>query len=204
MHGLLRLGPSGPFPRDSQPVWYFHGDGFTRVMDVAGYRAALVELGTPEHAARDLVGRMREHGATGVLWAGAQGGGRGHIRVAWDVRVAITSSPANEAVPAITGTLGRPVGAGAVPSLETRRGVLAAYTHGMQPQKIRLPSAQGPRWSRFLGLPAQIHYHFNRVAYAALAVENVGATVSVYADSLPAAEHAMRSLVDVVLQELTT
>jgi hypothetical protein len=202
MHGLLRLGPSGPFPRDSQPAWFFHGDGFTRVMDVPGYKVALVELGMAEHAARDLVGRMHAQGAIGVLWAGAQGGERGHIRVAWDVRVAITTSPASEAVPAITGTLGRPVGAGAVPSLETRHGVLATYTHGMQPQKIRLPSAQGPRWSRALGLPAQIHYHFSRVAYAALAVENVGATVNVYASSLPAAEHAMRSLVDIVLQDI--
>jgi hypothetical protein len=202
MHGLLRLGPSGPFPRDSQPAWFFHGDGFTRVMDVPGYKVALVELGMPEHAARDLVGRMHAHGAAGVLWAGAQGGERGHIRVAWDVRVAITTSPASEAVPAITGALGRPVGAGAVPSLETRHGVLAAYTHGMQPQKIRLPSAQGPRWSRTLGLPAQIHYHFSRLAYAALALENVGATVNVYANSLPAAEHAMRSLVDIVLQDI--
>ena len=204
MSGLLTLGRSGPFPANSQPDWFFHGDGIVRVLDMPGYAAALVDAGTADHVARDIVDRMRTHGAIGVLWAGAHGGKRGHIRSAWDVRVAVTTSPASEAVPAITGTQGRPVGAVAVPSLETRDGVLAAYTQPIQPRKIRLPSSQGPSWARALHLPAQMRHQYTRVAYAALAVETVGATVNVCADSLPVAEHAMRSLVDIALQDITS
>lgn len=202
MHGLLPLGPSGPFPRNSQPAWFFHEDGIVRAVNLREYQAALVETGTAEHAARDLVGRMASHGATRALWAGACGGKRGHIRVAWDVRVAVTTSPAAESVPAITGAQGRPVGAGAVPSLSARGGVLAAYTQALQPQKVRLPSSYGPNWSRALRLPARMQYHYTCVAYAALAVGTVGATVNVLADSLPAAEHGMRSLVDIVLVDI--
>lgn len=203
MHGILALGRSGPFPQDSQPHWFVHGDGLVRVLDMPGYAAALVEAGAADHVARDIVDRMQTHGATGVLWAGAQGGRRGHIRSTWDVRVAVTTSQAAEAVPAITGAQGRPVGAGAVLSLEGREGVLAAYTQVIQPQKIRLPSSKGPNWSRALHLPAQMHYHYSRAAYAALAVETVGATVNVFTDSLPVAEHALRSLVDIALQDIT-
>jgi hypothetical protein len=80
--------------------------------------------------------------------------------------------------------------------------VLAAYTHRAQSQKVRLPSSAGPSWSRALRLPAKIHYHHTCVAYAALAAGYVGATVTVLADSLPSAEHRLRSLTGVVLNDI--
>jgi hypothetical protein len=202
MHGLLSLGPSGPFVRDSHPAWFFHADGAVRVLDMPGYLSALVEGGMDSVVARDLIGRMQAHGATRILWAGAQGGRRGHLHTAWDVRVATTTTSATEAVAEITGGTHRPVGAAPVASLEGDQRVLAAYTHRAQSQKVRLPSSAGPSWSRALRLPAKIHYHYTCVAYAAVAAGNVGATVTVIADSLPSAEHRLRSLTDVVLGDI--
>lgn len=203
MHGLLSLGPSGPFVRDSHPAWFSHSDGFVRVLDMPGYLSALVEGGMDSVAARDLLGRMQAHGATRILWAGAQGGRRGHLHSAWDVRVATTTTPAADAVAEITGGAHRSVGAEPVAPLEGDPRVLAAYTHRAQSQKARLPSSAGPSWSRALRLPAKITYHYRSVAYAALAAGSVGATVTVMADSLPGAEHRLRSVTDVVLNDIT-
>jgi hypothetical protein len=202
MHGLLSLGASGPFARDSHPAWFFHADGAVRVLDMPGYLSALVEDGMDSVIARDLVGRMQAHGATRILWAGAQGGRRGHLHAAWDVRVATTTTSATEAVAEITGGTHRPIGAAPVASLEGDQRVLAAYTHRAQPQKVQLPSSAGPSWSRTLRLPAKVHYHHTCVAYAALAAGYVGSTLTVLADSLPSAEHRLRSLTDVVLNDI--
>jgi hypothetical protein len=203
MHGVLSLGPSGPFARNSQPAWFFHGDGVVRVLDMSGYLAGLVEAGTDREAARDLVGRMRANGTNRILWARAEGGRRGHLHAAWDVRVATTTTPAMDAVKEITGSTHRPLGAAPVSSLEGHQGVLAAYTLQTQPQKVRLPSSAGPTWSRTLRLPAEIHYHYTCAAYAALAAGSVGATVTVMADSVPGAEHRLRSLTEAVFEDIT-
>lgn len=202
MHGVLSLGPSGPFARNSQPAWFFHGDGAVRVLDMSGYQSALVEAGIDRAASRDLVARMRANGTSRILWARGEGGRRGHLHAAWDVRVATTATPAIDAVGEITGSTHRPLGAAPVSSLEGHQGVLTAYTQRVQPQKVRLPSSAGPTWSRTLRLPSEIRYHYTCAAYAALAVGPVGATVTVMADSVPGAEHRLRSLTEVVLDDI--
>ena len=202
MHRLVSLGPSGPFSKTSQPAWFFHGDGHVRYLDMECYRAGLIESGMPSHEANDAVGRMREHGARQLLWAMAHGGKGGHANVSWDVRVSATTSPAAEAVPAITGSSHLPLGASPISALADHDAVLVAYTYQLEPTKIRLPSALGPRWSRTLRLPAQIECHFTRGAFAALATGNVGATVVVCAGSLPAAEHGLRALVKALMSDV--
>ena len=204
MHGLLSLGPSGPFSHTSQPAWFFPGAGLLRYLDVAGYQRALTELGEPDYVTADMAKRLRAEGASRVLWATAHGGKSGHAHVHWDVRVIRSESPAAEAVARIAGVMAGqcPLGTTPVEQLKPLPEVLAAYCAPVEPTKVKLPSSAGPRWARRLGLPVHIRYHFTRAAYAAIAAGHIGATVTVYADSLPSAEHGLRSLVDVVLDDL--
>lgn len=200
--GLLRLGPAGPFPRSSHPAWFFSGDGPIRLLDLAGYRQAMIDAGLARNLAVDAVQRMALHGTGEVLWAGAQGGKRGHFHSSWEVRVFTTRMPAEKALPSLTGLGGLPLGATAVEALAVRPGVVLSYTGTCEPSVLRLPSEHGPRWSRALRIPAQIRCHYNRVAHASLAVGNVCAQITLLTESLPRAEHGLRSLVELVLRDL--
>ena len=204
MHGLLSLGPSGPFVHTSQPAWFFPGQGLVRYLDVAGYQQALTEAGESEQVTADMARRLRAEGTSHVLWALAHGGKSGHAHVQWDVRAIRTENLAVEAVGNVTGVLAgsHPLGTTPIAQLVELPEVLAAYSTPLEPATVKLPSAVGPRWASRLGLPAKIRYHFTRAGYVAIAAGNVGATVTVLAGSLPVVEHGLRSLVKVVLDDL--
>jgi hypothetical protein len=65
MHGLLQLGPSGPFRHGSHPKWFFAEQRVVRILALDDYRSALVEDGVDaSRVARDLTGWMSEIGST--------------------------------------------------------------------------------------------------------------------------------------------
>lgn len=204
MHGILRLGPSGPFRRNSQPVWFFSGEGAVRILSSDEYRAALIEEGIDRHVATDLAHRMRACGAGPTLWAKAHGGRRGHFHTMWDVRVSTTNPPASEAVPTITGGTHVPLGASVVTSVQKQPDVLVAYRTKLEPTTVKFPASHGPRWSAALRLPAQIKQHATQLAYAALTNGHVGATVVVAAGGPGPVEHALESLVEVVRDDIAS
>ena len=166
-----------------------------------GYEQAMMEDGAPPHVAKDITSRLRAEGVRRVLWANAMGGRRGHSRVFWDVRVAATEAPAAEVLPSALALGQRPLGTTPVALLQDEPGVLAAYTQPSQPAKLRLPSAMGPPLGKALRLPARLQLHYTRVGHAAVTHEHLGATINVAGDGLPLVEHALRRLVDIVLDD---
>jgi hypothetical protein len=204
MHGLLRLGPSGPFRESSQPAWFFSGQGAVRILSNGEYRSALIEDGIAPHVAADLVGRMTEFGSDSTLWARAHGGRRGHFHVMWDVRVSTTGPPASDAVPRVIGGVHTPLGAAPIGALEGAADVLVAYRARIEPTTIKLPPSHGPRWSAALRLASQIRNHATQCAYAVVTAGHVGATILVFAEGPGPAEHALRSLVDVVRADIAS
>lgn len=72
------------------------------------YRDQLVEIGTPENVARDLVHRLSGCGAREVVWAHGQGGRRVHVHASWDVRVIATVATAADVLRDVVGVGARP------------------------------------------------------------------------------------------------
>lgn len=202
MAGLQGLGPAGPFPEGSQKRWFSHEDGHFRYLSMPSYRDQLIEIGTPEHVARDLVHRLTNCGAREVVWAHGQGGRRGHIRASWDVRVISTATPAADVLRDVVGILQDPLGSEPIAALRDAPDVVTAYSQHVPEHKLKLPSRFGPKWSRPLHLPAQLQSHVTRTAYIAMAEQGIGATVVVSAERLPAAEHGARMLLEVIRGDL--
>ena len=191
------LGPSGPFDHTTRPVWFHQLPSHVRVLDLVGYRDAMVATGTQEAEADRTTARLRDHGVTAVLWAGAHGGRRGFMDLYWDVRMAETAGPAADVVRLF-------IDADAVvPASALNPGLRKVAEHhhvlgvasGPVPQRVeRLPAGCGPRWSRLLRLPARITYGAGYYAHVAMAHDRMGATVFTCAPTKAEAEWAAAKL----------
>lgn len=153
------------------------------------------------HVADDTVRRMAEHGCDRVVWGCGNGGRRGHINVSWDARVAVTASPAEEAVPYVIG-IGdhRPVGSDTVERLVGQPGVLQAFRYPMEKQRFRTPPPG--RTAQALRMKGRVRFHHRQGAHASLAVGHVGATAIVTAGSPEAVEEALSRLVAVLVTDM--
>lgn len=202
MYGLLALGPSGPFSESSQSGWFTHADGTVRCLGLAAYRDAMAADGlVAPHVVDDTVRRLAEHGCDRVLWACGNGGRRGHLNVSWDARVAITASPAEEAVPYVIGAGDhRPVGSEPVERLSGQPGVLQAFRYPMEKQRLKMPLPG--RVARALRLKGRVTLHHRQGAHASLAVGHVGATAGATAGSPVAVEEALSRLVAVLVADM--
>lgn len=204
--GLRALGDAGPFAVDDQPGW-FTLDGVVRDLDLDAYGRAVEDTGATRPQAEDLVARMRGAGIDRVVWFGAQGGRRGHVRSSWDVRIAVGTEPAVDAVPRITALGGLPLGATALAVEDPVRAatsvvVLQAYTMPVEPEVRRFPASTGGRWARTFRVPQQLTDHATSMGYAALACGPVGATVLVRTTSAEVTRSALRRLVHVTATDL--
>jgi hypothetical protein len=202
MHGLLALGPSGPFSEASEKAWFTHPDGAVRHLEMDAYRDAMITEGrTAPHLADDIVRRMRERGCDRVLWACGNGGRRGHLNVAWDARVAVTAMPAEQAVPYVIGAGGhRPVGSDIVERSVGQPGVLQAFRYPMEKQRLKVPLSG--RTARALRMKGRVTSHPTQAAHASLAVGHVGATAIVTAGDPAAVEGALARLVAVLVADM--
>ncbi|GGI04675.1 hypothetical protein [Egicoccus halophilus] len=201
MPGLSQMAPCGPFDAAAQPRWFVHPEGTTRRLDLRAYREAMVAAGMPPEAAEDVTRRMREHGATQVLWASGSGGRRRAVAAYWDVRVTVLSSPAWPAVPGLTGAGDTPP-SGSVPvdRLTGRDGVVSAHRVATGPRHFpaRPAATAGP----LAGARSRVLVRARQVAYAAVAVGHAGVTVTVGGGSPVSVEDALVRLVDVLLDDL--
>lgn len=205
--GLRALGDTGPFAPDDERRWFTLDDGVVSDLDLDAYRRAVEDTGATRPQADDLVARMRAAGIDRVVWFGAQGGRRGHARSSWDVRIAVGTEPAVDAVPRITALGGLPLGAVALPTDDqvlaaTSVKLLQAYTMPVEPEVRRLPPSAGNRWARALHLPQQVKDHATSIGDAALAHGPIGATVLVRTMSPAITEAALRRLLDVTAADL--
>lgn len=95
-----------------------------------------------------------------------------------------------------------PLGSEPIAALHDASDVVAGYSQHVPEHKLKLPGRFGPKWSRPLHLPAQVQSHVTRTAYIAMADQDIGATVVVSAERLPAAEHGARPLREVLRRDL--
>jgi hypothetical protein len=168
-------------------------------MSIGRYERTMIELGTDPDVAGDTVARMRSHGCEHVFWAGANGGRRGHVRASWDVRVATTASAATLAVPAII-SLGpiRP-GHRELPALQAHPAVLRAESATTTPAEHR---GKRPVLGSRFRVTTSVRHEVTHYAFAALAAGQVGATCTAGAGSRAAADAALTTLVELLLQDL--
>ena len=196
MTNLLAMAPSGPFPRASQPRWFTNDELW---LGLRNYEKAMIDNGTSVEAAKDILARLRQHGCERIFWREAQGGRRGRMSAMWDVRVAATSTPAEEAVPAVISMGPLAPGATALRVLSEHPAVLQAYSEPIAPQRIygRRPILG----SRFT-IKVHVDSNWTYRAFAALARGHIGATISTAAESQTQAEAAMSQLVEVALRDI--
>lgn len=201
LNNLQGLAPWGPFPRPSQPRW-FTDDGPVW-LGMGQYQNQLASTGTPAETAADIVARLRQHGCEQLFWRTGVGGRRGKVRAFWDVRVAATATPATEAVPEVISLSPLPPpGSTSLPTLDHHPGVLQAYSQSSPERETA--------WvrKRVLGglatVRAHAHCDYTHTAFAALAIDHFGSTISLGAPSRTAAESSLAHLVDLVLRDVTS
>ena len=198
---LRELQPWGPFPRTSQRRWAeVKTPGSGSLIGLANYHQTMIATGTPEAQARRVVARLHEHGCQQMFWRAASGGRRRHVHAFWDVRVATTTTPASEAVRAVTSMGSPPPGACLHELLTTHPNVLQAYSTTTDPRNI---TGHQELFGGRITVRVRNHLRFTHHGYAALAADHVGATISVAGASQPAADTALSYLAQLLLRDLS-
>lgn len=198
MTNIRGLDPWGPFERKSQHRWIGNRPA-QYDLDMAAYQQAFIDTGAPPEVARAIVARLQQHGCEQIFWRFANGRRFGRLNAFWDLRVATTTTPAHQAVPAVTSMGPTPPGAIPLDFLSHHRAVLQAYSTPAQTHKVRatrqILGARTP-------LTGTATTRFSHTAYAALAVGHIGATLSTGAQSQTTAEAALGLLADLLLRDI--
>lgn len=189
----------GPFPRDG--AWRWLEEDRDRWMGLMAYQQAMVDNGIPEAVALAIVSRLGSHGCEQVYWRAGAGGFIRSISVWWDVRVAVTHTPAAEAVRDVTAMGPTPVGATPLSFIERHPAVLQAYTspvlHMQLKQRVRALDGR-------IAVPgrATATTRADHAAYAALAVGHIGATITTAHRTRSDAQESLVRLVELALRDL--
>jgi hypothetical protein len=204
---VIALGASGPFEASEHPLWVHPLPAHIRVLDPSAYHQAMVEDGHDATMAERVVDLMRRSGVEEILWATAHGGKRGHFYRHWDIRVARPDGDARQVVEEVVseaGVRGPLVRGGFLESVKNKASVIAAATDEVPKSKVRVDRDAKPRWAQLLRLPMEVTMHDRHMAYVAVAIGSVGATISVAAPTASEADAAIGRLFNLLRADIAS